>query len=67
MKIPMDFDNKEYFELLWMYERLQKEITKENEREAKRKGQLYLTQNSNLEEMLYGGQSHYGYGDVGQS
>jgi len=37
MGIPINFDNKEFFEFVWIYERLAKE--KETERENKKLGQ----------------------------
>jgi hypothetical protein len=36
--IPMDFDNKEFYEFLWWYERLVDERKKENERTMKDQG-----------------------------
>lgn len=35
MHIPMDFDKKEFYEFIWMYERLAEQRHKENEQMQK--------------------------------
>jgi hypothetical protein len=42
MGIPFNFDQKEFFEFMWIYERLCKERQKENERTLKQQGKFSL-------------------------
>ena len=43
MSIPIEFDNKEYFEFIWFYERLAEQRKKENERDRKEAGETSLS------------------------
>lgn len=42
MHIPFEFDNKEFYEFIFLYERLVQERKNENEREAKANGRQNL-------------------------
>ena len=42
MQISMNFDNKEFFEFIWLYERLAEERKRENEQAARQQGMQYF-------------------------
>jgi hypothetical protein len=42
MGIPFDFDQKEFYQFMWIYERLCKERQKENEKALKQQGRFSL-------------------------
>lgn len=51
MHIPFDYDNKEYYEFVWLYERLVDQRKKENEKERQNTGEMSL---ANLSPELLG-------------
>jgi hypothetical protein len=42
LKIPFEFDNKEYYEFVWLYERLAEQRKKEEEKERQGEGEMSL-------------------------
>lgn len=50
MNIPFDYNNKEFYELVWIYERLAEEIKTENNRQSESSGEFSL---NNLQPGLF--------------
>ena len=40
--IPFEYNHKEFFELIWFYERLAKQIKQDNQREMEQEGEMSL-------------------------
>lgn len=43
MKVPLNFNEKEFFEFIWQFERLQAQRQREHEEEQRDKGRMSFT------------------------